>query len=490
MTMRVLVFDDDEATGRLVIRVAKLVGLEASAVTNTADFQHSLVNAPPQIIVLDLQLGPTDGIEQLRFLAERQFNGLLVLISGFDNRVLTTAGTVAENLGLNITATIAKPIAVEALEQVLQRLQRGRQPLTAADLLAAIRENEMCLEFQPIVTRQPKVLRKLEALIRWDHPTLGRVSPNDFMPIAENNREIMDALTDWVIGATVEAYQVLSELDMNVPIAANISTQNLHDLTLPDRLAERLESAGVPAGHLYLEVTETAASQDINRMMDILTRIRLKGMRLAIDDFGTGYSSLRALRQLPFSEIKIDQSFVKDVTTSRDSRAIVKSIVDLAANLEMDCVAEGVETEETAGLLQQLGVHILQGYLIAPPMPIEAVPAWWGIWMPGESDSHRSELSPSPRDDAGVATAASQATVMEPPRTAPPVKKLSQRQLEVMRLLTAGCSIKEIARKLDLSLGTVKVHLSMAYSALGARNRIEAVMRARLAIQELEATSA
>jgi EAL domain-containing protein (putative c-di-GMP-specific phosphodiesterase class I) len=168
---------------------------------------------------------------------------------------------------------------------------------------------------------------------------------------------------------------------------------NLHDLSFPDRVAGLLAEGGMPASQLCLEITETAASLDAARMMDVLTRVRLKGMQLAIDDFGTGYSSLKALRQLPYSEIKIDQSFISDLTTSSDSRAIVKSIVDLAANMEMETIAEGVETEETARLLEQLNVDALQGFLIARSMPIEEVPAWLGTWMSGGKTASPSAKS-------------------------------------------------------------------------------------------------
>ena len=164
------------------------------------------------------------------------------------------------------------------------------------------------------------------------------------------------------------------------PLAVNISAGNLHDLTLPDRLEQRLRAGAMPARHLCLEITESVAFKNAARTMDVLSRVRLKGMQLSLDDFGTGYSSLKMLRQMPFTEIKIDQSFVADATTSRDSRAIVKSIIDLAANMDMACVAEGVETEDTAALLEQLGVRDLQGYLIARPMPLAAVPAWLASW--------------------------------------------------------------------------------------------------------------
>src|SRR6185312_16209557 len=143
--------------------------------------------------------------------------------------------------------------------------------------------------------------------------------------------------------------------------------------------------------HLCLEITETAAFKDATRTMDILSRTRLKGVQLSIDDFGTGYSSLKLLRQMPFTEIKIDQSFIKDLTTSEDARVIVKAIIDLAANMKMGCVAEGVESDEAAELLEQLGACHLQGYLIAKPMPVEAIAGWLTIWTQSDPATSRGE---------------------------------------------------------------------------------------------------
>jgi EAL domain-containing protein (putative c-di-GMP-specific phosphodiesterase class I) len=243
----------------------------------------------------------------------------------------------------------------------------------------------MVLHFQPVVSCKPKQLKKLEALIRWEHPSLGLILPSEFLPLAENDTLLIDALTDWIVIAAVKAYHLLTKSGVIVPISVNISTRNLHDLTLPDRLEQRLRAGGMPPEHLCLEITESAAFRDPGRTMDILSRVRLKGMQLSIDDFGTGYSSLKLLRQMPFSEIKIDRSFVSDVTTSRDARAIVKSIIDLAANMDMDCVAEGVETNETAELLAHLGACSLQGYFIARPMPAEAIPGWLANWAPGSA---------------------------------------------------------------------------------------------------------
>jgi DNA-binding NarL/FixJ family response regulator len=265
-----------------------------------------------------------------------------------------------------------------------------------------------------------------------------------------------------------------------VPITVNVSTLNLHDITLPDRLARRLAAAGMPAEKLCLEITETAASRDTARMMDILTRARLKGIQLAIDDFGTGYSSLKALRQLPFSVIKIDRSFVSDMTTSADSRAIVKSIIGLAANMNMSTIAEGVETEETAELLEQMDVDALQGYLIARPMPVEAIASWRALWVAGGGPNSARTGPTDPNDTAAPANARATPTDGQPAVAVGETRCLSTPQVEVMQLLTEGCSVKEIASRLDLSIGAVTIHLSQAYSVLGARDRTDAVIRAAL----------
>jgi EAL domain-containing protein (putative c-di-GMP-specific phosphodiesterase class I) len=379
--MRLLVFDDDAAVGRLISRIAEMAGLEASAVTNAEAFRQGLRTAPPQIVVLDLQLGGTDGVEQLRLLADQRYRGSVILMSGCDSRVLATTRALAESLALTVEAVLAKPIRAAELEEVLQRLQHGSQPPTGERLLEAIRSGEMQLDFQPVVTRRPRTLKQLEALIRWNHPTMGRLLPGTFLETAEANPAVIDALTEWVVTATTNSYVYLVEHGIRVPMAVNISHQNLHDLALPDRIEHRLRRAGMPAEHLCCELTESAAFQDAARSMDVLTRLRLKGMHLAIDDFGTGYSSFKLLRQMPFSTIKVDRSFVSDVTMSRDSRAIVKSIVDLAHNMEMECIVEGVETEETAALLESFNAGALQGYLIARPMSVEAIVPWLAEWM-------------------------------------------------------------------------------------------------------------
>lgn len=388
MTVQVLVFDDDLAVGRLVVRVATLAGITATAVVSAEAFRQGLREFAPQAVVLDLQLGETDGIEQVRYLAEQGFRGTLVLMSGFDARVLDTAGALARSLGLSVAGTLQKPVRVPVLEALLCRLlENSRQP-SLDHLLAAIQCGELVLEFQPIVTRHPRTLRKLEALVRWDHPGMGRLAPANFLALAESAPAVIDALTDWVFQAAIDAWQRLVALGVRVPITVNVSSRNLHDLGLPDRLDGRLRRAGMPPEMLCLEITESAAFDDAASTMDVLSRLRLKGMQLALDDFGTGYASLKLLRQMPFSAIKIDRSFVADMIASRDSSVIVKCIIDLATNMEMESVAEGVETDEVAQRLEEMKVGALQGHLLGQPMPLEAIPEWLATWRsPGETQA-------------------------------------------------------------------------------------------------------
>jgi EAL domain-containing protein (putative c-di-GMP-specific phosphodiesterase class I)/DNA-binding NarL/FixJ family response regulator len=477
--MRALIFDDEDAVGRLIVRTANMAGIDAVSVVDAASFAAQLQGDPPHVVLLDLQLGATDGVAQLRVLAEHNFTGAIVLMSGFDGRVLGSARTLGQSLGLKIADTLEKPLRLGQLEHLLDRLCHVITPLTLERLRRAIAEDEMTLDFQPIATRNPKTLLKLEALVRWEHPTMGRIPPGEFLPIAESDAATMDSLTDWVLGAALEAYHVLAELGVSVPMSLNMSMRGLQALILSKRFEQRIRDGNMPAKHLQFEITESAAFADVVHTVDILSRLRLKGIEFAIDDFGTGYSSLKLLQQMPFSEIKVDRTFVTDLTSSCESQAIVRSIRDLAANMGLSCVAEGIESDEIAVALEQLGVHSLQGYFIARPMPVEAVPIWLAYWT-GAASLHHQTTAPVHEPEA---SAVCREPSQEPFPLSPTGRqrhsvRLPPRQLQVMQLLSEGLAVKEIARKLSLGTGTVKVHLSLAYSALGARNRVEAIRRA------------
>jgi EAL domain-containing protein (putative c-di-GMP-specific phosphodiesterase class I) len=234
------------------------------------------------------------------------------------------------------------------------------------ELQLAIERDELSLLYQPKVAVADNRLVGVEALARWPHRALGLVGPSTFVPLAERYG-LIDELTDWVLRRGLKQWVTWSEQGLRTNIAFNVSALSLRDVYFPDYLHRLCQTEGVPAACLTIEVTE-GATQHLVRLLDTLTRFRLKGMSLALDDFGTGYSSLLQLRQLPYSELKVDQCFVGEAVRSRESRLIVKAVIDLAHGLGLSATAEGVEDSQTLALLAELGCDHAQGYFIARAM--------------------------------------------------------------------------------------------------------------------------
>ncbi|HEX5258535.1 MAG TPA: EAL domain-containing protein [Sphingomicrobium sp.] len=247
-------------------------------------------------------------------------------------------------------------------------------------LRRALEQQQLHMLYQPKVSARDGSLVRVEALVRWEDPELGSVEPSRFVPLAEE-QGLIDDLTLWGLRTILRQWIDWREEGIDTQIAFNISALSLQHLDFPD-LVERMCSAlEVPSDRLVLELTE-GATQPLVKLMDTLTRFRIKGIGLAIDDFGTGYSSLMQLRQLPFTEVKIDQAFVMDIPHSRDSRLIVQSIAGLAHGLGLSATAEGVETVEQLRAVRELGCDVVQGYLISPPMEPGALRGWKQAFRP------------------------------------------------------------------------------------------------------------
>jgi EAL domain-containing protein (putative c-di-GMP-specific phosphodiesterase class I) len=247
-----------------------------------------------------------------------------------------------------------------------------------ASLLAsfeqALEEQRLRMVYQPKVGLRDGLLVRVEALVRWDDPELGPVEPSRFVPLAERHG-LIDALTQWGLRTTLKQWLKWRDEGIDTCVAFNISALSLESLDFPDLVERMCRALGVPTDRLVLELTE-GATQPLVKLMDTLTRFRIKGIGLAIDDFGTGYSSLMQLRQLPFTEVKIDQSFVADAERSSDCRLIIQSIAELAHGLGLTATAEGVETLEQLRLVRELGCDVVQGYLISPPLEPDALKGW------------------------------------------------------------------------------------------------------------------
>ena len=241
-------------------------------------------------------------------------------------------------------------------------------------LQQALEGQQLHMAYQPKIALRDGSLKQVEALVRWNDAELGPVKPSHFVPLAEEHG-LIDELTQWGLRKILRQWLDWRAEGLDISIAFNISALSLQHLDFPDFVERMCRALDVPTDRIVLELTE-GATQPLVKMIDALTRFRIKGIGLAIDDFGTGYSSLMQLRQLPFTEIKIDQAFVADLPYSRDSRLIIRAITDLAHGLGLSTTAEGVETIEQLRAVRELGCDLVQGYLLSTPLDPTALKAW------------------------------------------------------------------------------------------------------------------
>lgn len=238
----------------------------------------------------------------------------------------------------------------------------------------ALSEHRLDILYQPKVSLRDGRLIRVEALLRWNDPKSGQIPPSVFIPLAEAGGEIA-RLTDWVLETTLRQWTEWRADGLDTSIAVNMSALSLERLDFPDCVEAMCRAHGVPPDRLVLELTE-GATQPLIKLMDTLTRFRIKGVGLAMDDFGTGYSSLLQLRHLPFTELKIDRAFVRDLPASSDCKLIVSCIVDLARGMGLTTTAEGVETLDQLLMLRDLGCDLAQGYFVSPAIEAKLISSW------------------------------------------------------------------------------------------------------------------
>jgi EAL domain-containing protein (putative c-di-GMP-specific phosphodiesterase class I) len=367
---RLLVIDDQADLCEFISEAAAVLGYETQAVTEPEAFRRAVQEFQPTVVVLDLQMPGADGIELLRYLGERGSKAQVLVASGMDQRVLSTAEQIGRAQGLNMLGALQKPILLVDLEATLRRCMRGDAPITPEALTAALDKREIHVHYQPKATRVAPgrwIVEGVEALARWQHPALGFVSPVRFIPIAEKNG-LIRRLTEQVLETALAQCREWDTAGLSLSVAVNLSPQLLNDLSFPDHVARLATQIGADARRIVFEVTESAAMFDPGTTMDVLTRMRVKNFGLSIDDFGTGYSSLKQLYLMPFSELKIDTSFVRDIFAHEDARTMVETMVLLAHKLRLTACAEGVESQEVLDFLDGVGCDRAQGYFIGRPM--------------------------------------------------------------------------------------------------------------------------
>jgi EAL domain-containing protein (putative c-di-GMP-specific phosphodiesterase class I) len=388
-SLSVLVVDDQEHVRRWIRRVLADMGI--TKIAEAADGKDALarVAAPGAVfdlILCDLKMPGFDGVQLIRSMALIGIQTAVILISVESERVLETSALLAEERGLRVLGVVAKPVSTEKLAPLIKSmdevipLPHGDPVPPREQLRGELTNGALHLVYQPKIEMATGRLAGVEALARWRHPELGTLQPDAFVKLCEEVPVLGSWLLDFCLDSALGFAARWVEDGHPVDVAVNVHAGAFDDLELPDRIEGLAKTHGVPTSRLTLEVTERSVAQDAVRMLDVATRLRIKGFGLAIDDFGTGQSGLAQLRRLPFNQLKIDGQFVHGSAESGSKRSVVEASVALARNLQLTSVAEGVQRRAEWDLLQDLGCEQMQGYFTARPMTEEGLQAWVAQW--------------------------------------------------------------------------------------------------------------
>ncbi|TDP47059.1 EAL domain-containing response regulator [Zavarzinia compransoris] len=366
----VLILDDDTDLSEVLRLRLERDGFAVETARSVPELESICGQGCPSAVVMDLNLGQQDGLQAAEFLATAAYGGPVFLISGSDDRVLTAARRHAEAQGLLLPAVFRKPFPLADLSAAIAAAVGAVRPAAADDLLAALERGEIRPYFQPQIDLATGTVVGAEALARWVKLDGSVAAPRNFMPVVEAEN-LWRPLTDHMLAGTAEAIRHWQDLGAApCKVSINLEAGIAVDPGFGPHAAALLDAAGIDRSLIRFEITEQTAMGDHATALRALTWMRIRGFDLAIDDFGTGFSSLAVLHAMPFSELKIDQSFVRRMTTDRDARIIVRAIVDLARNLDLVSVAEGVEDQATAAALRDLGCDRGQGFLFGGPVDV------------------------------------------------------------------------------------------------------------------------
>jgi EAL domain-containing protein (putative c-di-GMP-specific phosphodiesterase class I)/CheY-like chemotaxis protein len=397
---RILILDDDAEIGELVSSTAEGLGIECVV---TADADGFLLALTPDVslILLDLVMPDVDGVEILRVLGEQRCRAGIIVMSGVGKRIIESAESLAVTLGLSIVDHLVKPFSIAQLEEVLKRSRhteaaQSAKPhidnsFDAGDLSRAVDRNEFILHYQPQIEIATGKCIGVEALARWQRPGFGLIAPDSFIEIAEE-LDLIDDLT-WLLmkRGMAEMGDVRDQDGEPLSISFNVSVLSLRHLTFPDNLIAIANEYGVSPEKLILEVTETGLIRDLSKTLAVLTRLRMRKVRLSIDDFGTGYAMMQQLRLIPANELKIDKSMV-DHLDSESQQVVVQKMIELTSALDMVSVAEGVETREQLEFLRANRCDIAQGYFFSKPIPKPDFLRWFESYEASSSFSPKSRM--------------------------------------------------------------------------------------------------
>ena len=382
-----LIVDDEQIQRLLLRRAVEVAGWTTDTASNLSEAVQFIESRDYDAVVLDLSLGEQEGVSLLRHFGTRRADPIVIFVSGMDSRVRAASARLATALGLRVAGTLRKPVAPAALREMLVNAPARLPKVTAetigvtqSELEDALRMGEIVAEFQPKVDLQTGWVVGAEALARWRRPAApGRaaqdIPPDAFIPLAEK-LGLIDELTSKILNDSLTACARWRHRHPDCGVAINVSPLTLANPALPEEIDAALRAAELPPGALTVEVTESTVIANPVVATEVLTRLRIKGIRVSIDDFGTGHSSLLSLLRLPFTELKIDRSFVAFCETDPEAWKIIRATISLGRELGLSMVAEGIEFAKIAHMLRDVGCDIGQGWHFGRSMSSRALEHW------------------------------------------------------------------------------------------------------------------
>ncbi len=387
-----LVLDDDQDSVKIITGAAISLGFEVKVVAELKRFFAEFSGWKPSHLAIHIVMPGINGVELLQQLAAASCTSAIILTSGTGSTALAAAQLAAIEHHLNVRGVLPRPFNRDLNNEILKNMLTD---LTSVDLHSsyngsvntspiidqaaidhAILNKQFRLCYQPLIDLPQGKVVGFEGLIRWHHPELGVKLPDAFIPLAEKTGQI-DMLTELVIAM---GFEFMGKISPKLSLSLNISAKNIKDSQLVNTVNHLCDEFDVDPKRVVLELTETATMNDPDEAEHVLNELRNKGFRLSIDDFGTGYSSMAQLAKLPFTELKIDKSFVTTMETSSKSRKVIGSTITLAESLGLVTVAEGIENSLAAIGLRELGCQFGQGYYFARPMEQDAAVSWLKNW--------------------------------------------------------------------------------------------------------------
>ncbi|MDP1672745.1 MAG: EAL domain-containing response regulator, partial [Burkholderiales bacterium] len=321
----------------------------------------------------------------LQQLHNRNLGASVIVVSGREQALIESVETMGRMLGINMLAGLQKPLTAAALGSALAQRTAWHDAVAGGgsdviqvnhdELSQAIGNHQISVHYQPKVDVRTGFVRGVEALARWEHPQHGRIPPGLFIAVAEREG-LIHPLTMSVMGQALRQAAKWNASGLRLSVAINLSARLLELPDLVRRIVGQIEAHALSPEQVVLEITESWVVGSLGTALGMLGRLRLLGCGLSIDDYGTGFSSMQQLARIPFTELKVDRSFIIGASRKRNLRVILQSALDMAQRLGLVSVAEGVETEEDWRLLKECGCAVAQGYMIGRPMPAGDMPKW------------------------------------------------------------------------------------------------------------------